>query len=112
FTYGSTRAASLGARRYFWLDRVACRLADRVLLDTRAHIAYFSRTFGIPESRFRRIWVGADDEVMYPWAAARDGGGQLRVFCYATFSPLHGVEHIVAAAHRLRGEGVELTLVG
>jgi glycosyltransferase involved in cell wall biosynthesis len=112
FSYGTTPAGSLAAWRYFWLDRVACRLADLVLLDTQAHIEYFARTFGLRRSRFRRLWAGADDELMYPSSEVPRTAGPLRVFCYATFSPLHGTEHIVQAAQALGGEQVAFTLVG
>jgi len=32
---------SLGGRFFYWLDRYSCELADKVLLDTNAHVDYF-----------------------------------------------------------------------
>lgn len=100
------------ALRYLTEDRLACRLADLVLLDTEAHISYFVERIGAPREKFRRAWVGADDEVMYP-RPARSWDG-FRVLFYGTFIPLHGLEHIVTAAHLLErsGEHVEFRIVG
>jgi glycosyltransferase involved in cell wall biosynthesis len=93
-------------------DRVACRLADLVLLDTATHARYFEETFRVPARKLRRIWVGADDEVMtrVPLVA----GHGFRVFVYASFIPLHGLEHVVEAAHLLEraGEPVSVDIVG
>ena len=52
--------------RYRITDRIACSLSDLVLLDTDAHIQWFVEEFRLPGHEFRRIWVGADDEVMKP----------------------------------------------
>ncbi|MBI4716143.1 MAG: hypothetical protein HY760_09460, partial [Nitrospirae bacterium] len=49
------RPGSLPARFLFWLDRTACRMADRVLLDTEAHIEYFVKTFRLPREKFHRV---------------------------------------------------------
>lgn len=56
---------SLKAYYYWFLDWLSCILADRILLDTNAHIDYFVRTFHIPCSKFTRVLIGADDEVFH-----------------------------------------------
>lgn len=104
---------SLVASRLYYTDWLACRLADIVLLDTETHIDYFMQTFRLPRSKFQRLWVGSDDEVMFPreevpladWFTA---------FFYGSFIPLHGIEHIIHAAHLLesQGERVEFIIVG
>lgn len=106
------RARSPLARWYQWTDRLGCRLADLVLLDTNAQIAYFSGTFNVPRSRFRRLWIGADDEIIAP--RPRGGNDRFTVFFYGRFSPLHGIEHILSAARDLerRGVAAQFVLVG
>jgi glycosyltransferase involved in cell wall biosynthesis len=93
-------------------DRVACRLADRVLVDTDAHAEHFAIELAAPRSKLRRLWVGADDEVMRvrPKVAHDD----FRVFVYASFIPLHGLEYVVRAAAILEqhGEPVTIDLIG
>ena len=102
----------LGSRRLELEDRLACRWADRVLVDTDAHGDHFATELATPRSKLRRLWVGADDDVMRPRPeAAHD---DFRVFVYASFIPLHGLEHVVRAAAILekRGEKVSIDLVG
>lgn len=103
---------STAARRYALEDRIACRLATRVVLDTDTHLEYFAEQFGVPRRKLRRVWVGADDDVMRPGPPPDDT--VFRVFVYGSFVPLHGLEHVVRAAHALerRGEEVEIDIVG
>jgi glycosyltransferase involved in cell wall biosynthesis len=105
---GSARA--LRSRLY---DRVACRLADLVLLDTQAHIDFFCDEFRLPLSKFRRVWVGADEEIMKPREPPPEQDGFV-VFFYGSFLPFQGVEYIVRAAHLLerRGHHVRFVLCG
>jgi glycosyltransferase involved in cell wall biosynthesis len=102
------------ARWYFFTDRAACRLADRVLVDTDTHLAHFVETFGVPRGKFRRVWLGADDEVIGRKPQCSDRREPFTVFFYGRFGPVHGVDHIVRAAHELerRGEAMRFVLVG
>lgn len=106
----------LRSRWYAAEDRVACRLADVVLLDTDAHIGYFARRFGVAPAKMRRVPVGADDEVMFPRPEPpREGCDQrFRVVFCGTYIPLQGVDTIVRAAAVLEraGEEVDFLLVG
>ena len=105
--------SSLLARWYRLSDSAGCRLADCVLLETNAQIDYFTETFGISRDKCRRLWLGADDEIMRPRPVAerRDA---FTVFFYGRFSPLHGIEHIIEAAAMLeqRGDPVRFVIVG
>jgi glycosyltransferase involved in cell wall biosynthesis len=107
---------SLLARWYRATDHAGCRLADCVLLETNTQIDYFSRTFGIAPSKFRRLWLGADDDVMRPYAFDSLGArtSDFTVFFYGRYSPLHGIEHIIRAAALLerRRDRVKFILVG
>lgn len=107
------RARSWLARWYFFSDKMGCLAADRILLETDAQISYFVQTFGVARSRCRRVWLGADDEVMRP-AASSARSDVFSAFFYGRFSPLHGVEHIVRAAAILeeRRNPVRFVLVG
>jgi glycosyltransferase involved in cell wall biosynthesis len=108
----SVPARSAQALRLLAEDRLACQLSDLVVLDTDSHISYFASRFRVPREKFRRVWVGSDDEIMYPRPAPPRGG--FRVLFYGTFIPLHGLDHIVTAAHLLErsGESVEVVVVG
>jgi glycosyltransferase involved in cell wall biosynthesis len=106
---------SLPARFLFWMDRTACLLADRVVLDTRAHIDFFVETFHLSEKKFRRVFVGAETGLFHPCGAEPEsisGKSSFRVLFYGQFIPLHGIDVIVRAAKILEGEDVEFTLIG
>ena len=94
---------SLSSVRLFGLDKVSCTLADVVLLDTLEHIKYFVKTFKVPPSKFRRVWVGSDDEVFYPRRVEKTTD-KFVVFFYGSFIPLQGVPYIVKAAKLLQRE--------
>ena len=103
---------SARARRFAWEDRMACRLATRVVLDTDTHLTYFAEHFGVSRRRLRRVWVGADDDIMQP--GSPPDTKRFRVFVYASFIPLHGLEQVVRAAQVLerRNEDVQIDIVG
>jgi glycosyltransferase involved in cell wall biosynthesis len=104
---------SVAAARYRLYDTFSCRLADVVLLDTQAHVDFFCDEFGLAQSKFRRVWVGADEQIMKasePPPQEHD----FVVFFYGSFRPFQGVDYIVRAAHLLeaRGERVRFVLCG
>jgi glycosyltransferase involved in cell wall biosynthesis len=93
-------------------DRACVGFSNLVLLDTEAHIRYFAGRAHAGREKFHRIWLGADDEIMVPQGSSI--GGKFRVFLYASFTPLHGVEHVIRAAQLLEfsGHKVEFRIVG
>ncbi|MDD2778264.1 MAG: glycosyltransferase [Methanocellales archaeon] len=106
------RPESLMGKYFYRLDKHSCEIADKVLLDTNAHIDYFVNTFGLERERFQRVFVGADDSMFYPRDVARDNK-KFTIFYYTTFHPVHGVEYMVEAAKRVeKHEDIEFKLVG
>ncbi len=103
---------TLARRRIQLEDRWSCRAADVVLVDTDAHADHFVTDLGAARHKLRRLWVGADDDIMRPRAPIEHDG--FRVFVYASFIPLHGLEHVVRAAAHLeqRGAPVRIDVVG
>ncbi len=104
---------SIRATRYRLNDSVACRLADLVLLDTQAHIDFFCEEFGLAPAKFRRVWVGSDEQIMKPLEAPQRRDDFV-VFFYGSFLPFQGAEYIVRAARLLeqRREQVRFVLCG
>ena len=111
---GHVRPDGLAAKRYWLEDRIACHFATRTILDTDTHASYFADSVGVPSSRLRRVWVGADDDVIKPGPTPRPDDPVFRVFVYASFIPLHGLEHVVRAAHLLEqhDDGIRIEIVG
>jgi glycosyltransferase involved in cell wall biosynthesis len=110
---GLLSAKSLRARLLWRVERLACRWADLVLLDTQADIDYFRQVYGV--GNYARVWVGAEAPALIadtPQLA--EGAGIFDVLWVGTFIPLHGVEHILHAARLLQDAApdVRLTLIG
>lgn len=85
----------------FW-DKLGCKLADKVLLDTNEHINYFVKQYGLDQSKFMRVLVGADDEIFAPLPARDEGNNQkFVVHWHGYIVPFHGVDIVIAAAKKL-----------
>ncbi len=97
----------------YWLEKLACSLPDRLVLDTSEYVAWFQAVYAVPPGRFRLVPTGADDRVFKPVSNRCSNDGVLRVVYCGTFIPNHGVEHIVEAAKILAGEGtIHFELIG
>lgn len=83
------------------LDWHSALLSKKVLLDTNAHIDYFSKTFFINKSKFIRVFVGSDDTLFYP--IKKEGqNNKFIVHFHGTYIPLQGIEYIIEAANILK----------
>jgi glycosyltransferase involved in cell wall biosynthesis len=109
---GTARPSSLAAIRYRLIDRAALRLADLALTDTAQHRDYFVQTVGTPLDKVAIIPVGASRE-WFETPNASGEGNDLLVQFYGSYIPLHGVEVILYAIHKL-GEppGLRFELIG
>jgi glycosyltransferase involved in cell wall biosynthesis len=96
---------------YAW-EWAACRAADCVLMDTRAHAAYVAGTFGLPPERVDSVWVGAETAIFRPARARAEHDGPMTVLFYGQLIPLHGVDTIIRAARLLRDRPIRFVLVG
>lgn len=105
---------SVKAKFYWWVDKLAGSLADRVTLDTNAHIRYFVRTFKLPRRKFSRLPVGGDDTLFKPihkpYAISHK---PIVVEFHGMFTRIHGAEVFVQAAKKLeRHDNLEFWLIG
>lgn len=101
------------ARWLKFLDRLSCRLADTVIIDTQTHAKYFVDTFGVPERKMRVIYITSRKELL-PMHVPRTDLTTIDVFFYGTYIPLQGVEHILDAAAIVQKSdpSIRFTLVG
>lgn len=106
------RPNSVPGRLAFQLDLWSCRWADLVLVDSEANRAYFHETFGLAKERTAVVYTGCDESEFTP-RAAPPSAGRFRVFTHSSFLPLHGIEYVLHAAKRLKGESsIAFTIAG
>lgn len=95
-------------RRLEWL---ACRLPDRLILDTAEYVNWFQQVHGVDPSRFRLVPTGADSDQFVPLPTnptihestekVEMSAAPSRVIYYGTYIPNHGVLTMIEAAHHL-----------
>lgn len=96
---------SLRAKYYRFLDAWSCKLADIVLLESKAYIDFFVKEYGLSPKKFRRIWIGANDERFKQLPVVeRSSDGVFRVLFFGSYAPVQGAEYIVQAAKILEHE--------
>jgi glycosyltransferase involved in cell wall biosynthesis len=110
---GISARSPLTVRIIRWIERLACRLPDLLILDTERFVAWFREIHAIDPGRFRLVRIGADQRYFSPLEGKpRRPGDPLRVIYYGSYIPNHGVEFIVEAAHLLEDEPVDFEMVG
>ena len=101
-----------GSKLLRWVESIACRLPDMLIIDTIEYVEWFQHTYGISRTRFRLVPLGADNSVFKPLPRS-EPDGTFRVLYQGKFIPLHGVEYIIQAADLLRREqGIRFELIG
>lgn len=112
------RAPLWHPRAWLWylMDFLSCHLADEVIIDTEEHKKYFARVFRLRPERIRVVYLEARPDLFFPQAphSPLPTLPSFEVLFYGTYIPLHGIEHIIDAAHTLqeRAPHVHFTIVG
>ena len=98
---------------YYVLDLFECVIPDIILLDTYNHIKFFHEKFNTPIKKFRRVLVGAQDDIFYPSDLEKTHDDNFIVGFWGTFIPVHGIEFIIKAAKILEKEDqINFVLIG
>lgn len=98
--------------KLFWLsDYISMTLAKRIIIESRHHIREYARMFGIPEEKFRHIFLATDPSLLYPKENG-ESNGEFLVHFHGEYAPFHGVKHILHAADILRGENIHFQIIG
>lgn len=111
---GMGREGSLKARLLRWMERRACRTADRLVMDTRAHAVLLRELHDVPEAKLDAVLVGAEEGAFAPASGqpVASAGESVSILFYGQFIPLHGVDTIIDAALHPRGQEHAWTIVG
>jgi glycosyltransferase involved in cell wall biosynthesis len=87
-------------------------LADIILFDTNQHIKYATEEFGVRKEKFRRIFVGAEDTIFFPFNYKKHDRIFLVEF-HGTYIPLQGIEFIVRTAKEIEEhKDIRFVLIG
>lgn len=100
---------SLKAYWFFLLDKVSCMLSDAILFDTKEHIRYFHKTFGVDRAKCHRVWAGTDTRIFKPHKRVTN---KWIAYYHGKFIPLQGVPVIIQAAKLLKNRDIEFHLLG
>lgn len=103
---------SVTARGLKALERLSCRAADRVLLDTQTHARRIAYLLDLDVAKVDAIPVGAEPGTFGYVPPRRAHDGPPRILFYGQLIPLHGVETILRAALSDRGRQYQWHLIG
>ena len=107
------KPGSLKGRALKLIDRIAFRAADIVLVDTEEQRRHFAALFRLSADRFRRSFVGEDDDDFRPRESPNKATGKFEVLFFGTYVPLHGIDVILKAAEILASEeDIVFTVIG
>ncbi|MFX1392813.1 MAG: glycosyltransferase [Promethearchaeota archaeon] len=80
------------------IDLIECKFADYLILDTNTHIKYFSKKFKIHSNKFKKVFVGSQDNIFFPRDDFKKKEHKFVVGFVGTFIPLQGIKYILKAA--------------
>jgi len=96
-----------------WLEGLACRLPDLLILDTSEYVAWFEKTYHLPAGQFRLVPTGADDRIFHCLDTHPSEDGLFHVLYYGTFIPNHGIRYIIEAARLLADDpAIHIEMIG
>lgn len=103
---------SLKSSIYYLYDKISLKLSDLILLDTDAHIDYLSAIFEIKKEKFRKIPLGAEEDIFYP-RPNKGNCNNFVVLFYGITSKMHGFEYIIEAAKLLEEyDDIKIKIIG
>ena len=110
---GLDKESKLAINLLHFVERIALKLPDLLILDTSEYVQWFTQNYGVQTERFRLVPTGADDRIFTPLPQKTAQDGKFRIVYYGTYIPNHGVLHITDAARLLKNEPmIEFELIG
>ena len=92
-------------------ERGLLQNATRILTDTINHQHYLAKQFRLQSEKIYPVHVSTDEQLFKPLPSARNKE-YFEVFFYGSFLPLHGVSHILEAAHLLIDLPIKFHIIG
>ncbi len=88
---------SLRAKFYYILDWLGLKLANYVIIDTKAHGEFYKKLYGLDLKKTILVYVGSDPDYFYPRMLKETTD----VLFYGSYQPLQGTDIIIKAAAKL-----------
>jgi glycosyltransferase involved in cell wall biosynthesis len=92
-----------------FIDWLAVKCADFVLVETEAQRRFFESKFG-KSDKYKVIYTGVDEEFFFKKAVEKNS--EFTVVFRGKFLPEAGVKHIVDAAKLLKNESINFIIIG
>lgn len=100
---------------FLWIvDLISCAIADTIVVDTLEHKKFFTEKFFVNEKKIIVVHVGCRSDLFIPLPQREEPRDEFIVEFHGGFSPLQGVEYILAAAKILQDkrEKIRFELTG
>lgn len=97
---------------FYFLDWLSCRIADKILLDTKEHIEYVSRLLRIKKDKFITVYHGIDDSVFKPVEKDQKNHNKFIISFHGYIQLLNGMDLVIRAMKILEQEKIELWIIG
>lgn len=92
---------SIIAKIVYQIEKLGCRLADLVIVETDQYVDFYHSFFGLNKNKLMSLLSSANNKIFYPRAASKDGG-RFEILYYGSFIPMHGLEYVIEAAKYLK----------
>ena len=102
---------SITAKIIHFIDKLACNIANLVILDSYGEIQYFVQEFNLEKEKFKRLNLSADED-KFPPMDVKTTSSPFVVLYFGSFIPLHGVEVIINAAKILSDQDIIFRFCG
>lgn len=91
---------SIKAKLIYLFEKIAWKWSDMILKESYAEIDHFTSQFDIEKTKFRRLFISADESEFFP-CPIKTPTNEFKILFFGKFIPLHGVETIVNSAKLL-----------
>lgn len=105
------KTKSVLSKLLFYIERLAFKTVDTVVLDTQSHASYLAEKYEIDLSKVKSVFVGAEIDV-FEGDIVKKKHTPVRILFYGQFIPLHGIEKILDAALIASKSDYSWTLIG
>lgn len=97
------KSNSFKAKFVFFVDKMACNLADMVIMDSDSHLEHFLKKFNLKRRKLRTLFLGTDETNFFPQKLEKKES-KFIVLYFGSFVPPHGIDFILKAANLLKNE--------